>query len=140
MQCRSYIRFQHERDVDFLHRFHEPFCHSITLRATNCRRAGLQIQLSSELPCFMSRISRTVIGQPLDGPDVGWRVLHHHVVARLRQPVDSSPPVVPRDRHFSPSLRNNQRGDSGSSNRPIKINKQGIAALPSIQRQPPSTS
>ena len=66
MQCRSYIRFQHERDVVFLHRFHEPFCHSITLRATDCRRAGLRIQLSGELLCFMSRISRTIIGQPLD--------------------------------------------------------------------------
>ncbi|ESU76482.1 hypothetical protein WRSd3_04285 [Shigella dysenteriae WRSd3] len=60
MQCRSW--FRHERDAVFLHRFHEPFCYSITLRATDCRRAGLQIQLSGELPCFMSRISRTVIG------------------------------------------------------------------------------
>ncbi len=68
MQCRSYIRFRHERDVVFLHRFHEPFCHSIALRATDCHRAGLQIQLPGELPCFMSSISRTVISQPLDWP------------------------------------------------------------------------
>lgn len=33
MQWRSYIRFRHERDVVFLHRFHELFCHYITLRA-----------------------------------------------------------------------------------------------------------
>lgn len=67
MQCRSYIRFRHERDVVFLHRFYEPFCHSITLRAADCRRAGLRIQRSGELPCFMSCISRTVIGQLPDG-------------------------------------------------------------------------
>lgn len=67
MQCRSYIRFRHERDVVFLHRFHEPFCHSITLRATDCRCAGLQIQLSGELPCFMRSVRLTVICQPLDG-------------------------------------------------------------------------
>ena len=56
MQCRSYIRFRHERDVVFLHRFHEPFCNSITLRTADCRCAGLQIQLSGELPCFMRSI------------------------------------------------------------------------------------
>ena len=67
MQCRFYIRFRHERDVVFLHRFHEPFCHSITLRATDCRCAGLQIQLSGELPCFMRSVRLTVICQPLDG-------------------------------------------------------------------------
>lgn len=67
MQCRSYIRFRHERDVVFLHRFYEPFCHSITLRATDCRCAGLQIQLSGELPCFMRSVRLTVICQPLDG-------------------------------------------------------------------------
>lgn len=66
MQCRSYIRFGYERDVVFRHRFHELFCHAITLEATDCCCAGLQIQLSGELPCFMSHIGRTVIFQLLD--------------------------------------------------------------------------
>ena len=52
-QCCSHIRFWHERDIVFLHRFHEPFGHAITLRAAHRRCAGLQIQLSGEPPCFM---------------------------------------------------------------------------------------
>lgn len=47
---------------------HEPFCCSITLRVTDFLRTGLQIQLSGGQPCFMSPISRTVIGRPLDWP------------------------------------------------------------------------
>lgn len=31
----SIRRFRHERDVVFLHRFREPFCHSITLRTAD---------------------------------------------------------------------------------------------------------
>jgi len=45
MQYRSYIRFGHERVVIFLHRFHEPLSHTMTLRATHRCRTGFQIQL-----------------------------------------------------------------------------------------------
>ncbi len=72
MHCRSYIRFRHERDVVFLHRFHEPFCHSITLRTADCRRTGLQIQLSGELPCFMRSVRSS--RQP-SGCDLSWPVI-----------------------------------------------------------------
>lgn len=45
-QCCSHIQFWH--DITFLHRFHEPFGHAITLWAAHCCRTQLQIQLPRE--------------------------------------------------------------------------------------------
>lgn len=54
LQCRSHIRFWHERDVVFLHRFHEPLGHAVTLWTAHCCCTGLQIQVYSELPRVMA--------------------------------------------------------------------------------------
>ena len=55
LQCCSHIRFWHERDIVFFHRFHEPFGHAITLRAAHRCCAGLQIQLSLRTSAFHTR-------------------------------------------------------------------------------------
>lgn len=65
LQCRAHIRFWHERDVVFLHRFHEPIEHAVTLWTTHCSCSGFQIQLSGELTHVMRRIRRTVVCLPL---------------------------------------------------------------------------
>ncbi len=99
-QCCSHIRFWHERDIVFFHRFHEPFGHAITLWTAHRCCAGLQIQLSREPPRFIRGIRLTVarqalhrcVGQPV-AEALFYRPQHHIldgqtvVASRARCPV-----------------------------------------------------
>ena len=70
MQCRSYIRFRHETRCSLPSSFSRTFLPFplLWVLLLICRCAGLQIQLSGELPCFMRSVRWTVICQPLDWP------------------------------------------------------------------------
>ncbi len=71
MQCRSYIRFPAwRRDVVFLHRFHEPFCHSITLGLLIARCCGTS---DSKLSIMNHMFSQLCANRYLSAT-AGWTV------------------------------------------------------------------
>lgn len=74
----SHIRFWHDRYVVFLHHFHEPLGHAVTLGAAHCCCAGLQIQFSRELTRFMRPARGAVIRQLLT--EALFHRSQHHIL------------------------------------------------------------